>query len=335
MPQRVLAYVTVFDGLDGLLGGVLTGVSCAGDPAAGCRIDVGSGVADSHIARGNRRIVGAPGRQGCPKLVGDLGVFKLLAVAQVAFEVVDHLHRLLAHLEAQPGVDLRRRSREVPEVARRALGWLEHKGVVPLDFLVNLNNLPVGRAKLRVPNVGVKGRILEVNLVLQQRECARAVDDDRGVVLDRVALVFANDAGDRPVVSLFNIVDDGVVVEFRAGLLRAFDQQPTIFQAVDNGKLAGHRDLKNGVVARDLEAAVIDIRVRERGLDLRFRDRSRELVGSLQRVATGDMAGLLGVLSLDDNGIKARVGDRRRGITARRARADNGNVVLVRGHWFN
>jgi len=101
-------------------------------------------------------VVGSSSGERGAEFVLDFGTLELGAVLEVAFEVVDQLHGLLGHLEAQAGVDLGVGPREVPEVARRALGGLEDERVVPLDGFLDVNDLAVGRTEVAVVDVRVE-----------------------------------------------------------------------------------------------------------------------------------------------------------------------------------
>jgi len=76
---------------------------------------------------------------------------------------------------------------------------------------------------LAVPDVGVEVGVVEVSFLLEDRQRARGVDDDLGVVCDGFALSGADNAGDGAVVGLGDILDDGIVVDLAAdtvGLLQ-------------------------------------------------------------------------------------------------------------------
>jgi len=138
---------------------------------------------------------------------------------------------------------------------------------------------------------------------------------------------------DAAVCGLSHVVHHGVVVEVDAGVLGRADELSPVLPPVDHRQFARDGDLQDGVFARDLEAAVVDVRVGERRLEPGLRDRRRKLVCALQRVATGDVAGLLGVFSLDDHDVEPLVRDRRGSVTAGGPRAHHDDVVLVDAHY--
>ena len=73
---------------------------------------------------------------------------------------------------------------------------------------------------------------------------------------------------------------------------------------------------------------MVDGSIGEGGLDLGFWDRLRELIGTLERVAAGDVPSLLLGFAFEEGDVEAvsRCGGGR--ITAGRSRADDQDVVL-------
>jgi len=132
------------------------------------------------------------------------------------------------------------------------------------------------------------------------------------------------DALDGPV--LANVLDDGLVVDGCVGPLDPFEELAAELVAVDHRELARNWDVELLAELGDLEAAVVDVGVGDRGLELRFRDRLGEVTRPLQGVAAGDVAGLLLGLALKHDHVVARVGDRRRGVGAGGPGADDHDV---------
>ncbi len=124
-------------------------------------------------------------------------------------------------------------------------------------------------------------RVGKVGFVLEDRQRSRTVDHDVSVVLDHVTRVFPTESGDGSVGGLRHVLDDRVVLKFRARVLGGLDQEPAVLQPVDDREFAGDGNVEDGVLLRDLEAAVVDAGIGERISDLRFRDRLREGVGTL------------------------------------------------------
>jgi len=288
-PEAGLARVAGLDRLDRRLAGVLPGVGRTRDPAAGGGVDVARGVADRHEPRRDPRVVGPPRGEGRPELVLHLRALELRAGAEVTLQRLHEFHRLLAHLEPEADVDLGAGAGEVPEVASGAFGGFEDECVVPLHGGIDFEHFAVGRGELRVADVGVEGRLVEGGLVLENRERAGGVDHHVAAILHRIALAGRAQAR-HPAVVLDDVLDHRVVVDGRARLLRAVDDELPELQAVDDRELPWYWDVEHGVLLGDLEAAVIDVGVRERGFDRGLRDRLGEGVGSLECVAAGDVA---------------------------------------------
>jgi len=204
---------------------------------------VARGVTRRQKARRDRRVVRPPGGQRRAELVLHGRARKLRAIPQVLFEVVDQLHRFLRHLEAEPGVDLRVRPREVPEIPRRSVRRFEHQGVVVLDGFGHLDHLAVRRTELLERDVRVEGGVPQVGFVLEDREGAGAVDHYLGVVGDHVAVFLPAHAGDGAIVVLEHVLNDRVVVEPRTRLLGTGDQTPAVLQPVDHREFPGDGNL--------------------------------------------------------------------------------------------
>jgi hypothetical protein len=195
----------------------------AGDAAARRRVDVAGGVARGEEAVRDGRVVRPPRGQGRAEPVEDGRARELRPGPEVALEDVHELHRVRVRLEAEPDVDLPVSPREVPEVAE-LLGRLEHDGVGPLDGVARLDDLPVRRAEPRVRDVRVEVRPVERRPVLGERERARTVDRDRGLVGDRLARPGRLDPANPSVVVLSDVGHDRVELEVGAGSSRLLEE---------------------------------------------------------------------------------------------------------------
>jgi len=153
--------------------------------------------------------------------------------------------------------------REIPEIPQ-FFGGFKNECVVPVYGFVDLDDLPVGRTKLGIADVGIEVAVAELAFVLEDRQGSRGVDDDLGVVGDRLARSFAGDARDRAVVVLDDVLDDRVVVNRRAEALGFFEDDLAVAFAVQHGPRAAEADLDVVVAGGVLEDCPSDRLVGER-----------------------------------------------------------------------
>jgi hypothetical protein len=222
------------------------------------------------------------------------------------------------------------RSREVPEITE-SFGWLEHDGVVVLDWFRSLDYLAVGRAELRVVDVRVVVGSLEVDLVLEQRQRPRRVDNHRALVGDLVAVANGLDTPHAPVLS--DVLDDRVVVDCRAGALCFLQQHLAVPLPVDHRPGAVFERNVVVLTVRVHEHRTLDVLVGERFLaEVVQVDDLGERAGPLYRVTTGNVAGVVLALSFQKYDLETVPGRCRGRECTRSSGTDDDDVVCLGCH---